>query len=157
VAVGTNVAQESRPFQGKSPPDQQATVAGGGVLFAAHDRHAVLGAASEEPAKSALKGDTPRPATVQHSAVLVVVLVSVRPPSQILTKEEVPDTHSADELRKRKPGEVREVSSIGIGPHIHQDLNLVLVEEVCELGRRIIGVSDGKHLDRGGFGSVHTS
>jgi hypothetical protein len=88
---------------------------------------------------------------------LVVVVVSVRPPSQVLTKEEVSDTHSADELGKRKPGEVRKVSSIGIGPHIHQDLNLVLVEEVCELGRRIIGVSDGKHLDRGGFGSVHTS
>jgi hypothetical protein len=104
TSISANVQEIDSVLLPQRSPDQQAPVAFGWILLAAHDRNAKAAAAGGQAVETVLEGRRPRDGAIEDVTVLVVVLAAGGPPAQLGAEEEVPDSGPSDQAAKRGLG-----------------------------------------------------
>ena len=133
---------------GEHPADEQAAVAIGRILFAAHDGNAIhcaiLFESSNALAKESRLGDT----VVENIPIRVVERISLRAAAQFLAHVAVLDAPALNRALDLRVVEVRHISRKRLGADIHEHLYGMPLQQAEEDVEGMIRVADGVDAGR---------
>ena len=121
-------------------------MAAGRVLLATHDGHPGALRPLRQPAQAGFEPSALRHPSVEHTPLVIVETVPVRPPAELFPQKQVPDTGGVQVSLQGLPIELRVEARERRGPHIGHRLHRLSSQEFHEDLDRMGRVPDGQKI-----------
>jgi len=133
---------ERHPVVSQDLADEQPAVTLLWLALAAQQRDPMLSSTAQEALNRHLEPWLLGHAVVASVAVLVVMLLPRWPAAELLAEEEIARAGSAKRRIELLAVEVRSDTRVRVGPHVHDHLNALSLQELRKVLKRVVGMPD---------------
>ncbi len=130
------------PVVGKDLADEPPTMAVSRLCLAAHQRYSMLAATLDETPDGCLERCLLGHTIVEGAPLLVVMILMCWSAAQFVSHEEIVRTAPAQSRLEMLAIELLSEARVGIGPHVHDELDRLTAHEIDKLLERVVGMTD---------------